>query len=407
LYTISEILGSILSLERAAERMLAEVADVLAARRASLWVHHPDDGRLHLTAAVGEKGLTGPIPVDEPSSVTAWVFRERRALNLERGSELPPGIRMDLRPRRREAFLSVPIDYTSPEGTGQTVGVVTLVGRRGDASFDAGDARLLTAIASQVGAAIEIHRLFRESLARDRMVHELELAHDLQLKLLPDTERFDGIGDVAARCVPAESVGGDFYHLFRLGRRRLGVMIGDVSSHGFSAALIMAMAMSAASIYAPETRSPAELLRRVHQTLIDELERTEMYMSVFYGVLDADGGELVHSNAGHPHAFRVGADGAADRLCATNPPLGTVPLEAYDETSVAWRSGADLLCLFTDGLSDYFADGVRAGEARILDEVGRMRERAPAAILDRIFAMTGRAAPGAPPDDRTAVVVRL
>ncbi|MFW6080117.1 MAG: hypothetical protein ACODAE_10880, partial [Gemmatimonadota bacterium] len=96
LYTISEILGSILSLERAAERMLAEVADVLGARRASLWVHHPEDARLYLTAAVGEKGMTGPIPIDEPSSVTAWVFRERRALNLERDSELPPGIRMDL-----------------------------------------------------------------------------------------------------------------------------------------------------------------------------------------------------------------------------------------------------------------------------------------------------------------------
>ena len=85
LYFISEILGSVLSVPDAAHWILSEVADVLGARRASLWVFDAHTSMLNLAAAVGEDGLTGPIPVDDPDSATAWVFREKQPLNIERG----------------------------------------------------------------------------------------------------------------------------------------------------------------------------------------------------------------------------------------------------------------------------------------------------------------------------------
>lgn len=407
LYSISEILGSVLSLETAAGRILAEVADTLSARRASLWVYEPEEDDLHLRAAVGEEGLTGPIPRDDPVSVTARVFRERQPLNLERGAVLPRPTRLEPRPRGHEAFLSVPINYTPPEGAVRTVGVITLVGRSSGVRFSAGDAKLLSALASQVGAAIEIHRLVRENVHRERLEHELELAHDLQLKLLPETSAFGGGADVAARCEPAESVGGDFYHLFRLSGGRLGAIIGDVSSHGFAAALIMAMTLSAVAIYAQEVGPPSEVLRRIHRALIDELEATEMHLSLFYGVLDPGAGRLTYANAGHPHAFRVRGSGAIVRLGATHPPLGTQSLDAYRDADTEWECGHDLLCLFTDGLSDAFADTAGAGgEARLVDEVVRLRDRTSAEILARLFDVARRARPPVPFDDQTAVLLR-
>ncbi len=207
--------------------------------------------------------------------------------------------------------------------------------------------------------------------------------------------------------MPADSVGGDFYHLFRLAGDRIGVMIGDVSSHGFSAALIMAMVVSAAAIYAQEAGPPAEVLKRVERALIDELESTEMHLSLFYAVLDPNAGTLRYANAGHPHAFRIDASGAACRLGATNPPLGTRPHDDYDEAGVPWRSGGDLLCLFTDGLSDAFAGRTgTGGEARLLEEVVRRRDRAPAEILDDLFRRAERARPAVPQDDRTAVLLK-
>ncbi len=406
LYFISEVLASVLSIPDAAHWILAEVADVLGARRASLWVYHPDDNRLHLAAAVGEDGLKGPIPIDDPDSATAWVFREKEPLNIERGSAATRLPRLEPRPQGREAFLSVPINYTPPGAETRTVGVITLVGRRSNVRFNAGDARLLAAIASQVGAALETQRLVQESLRQERLARELELAHDLQLKLLPDTSKFAGSIQVAARCAPADSVGGDFYQLFRLTNDRVGIMIGDVSSHGFSAALIMALAISAAAIYAQQAGPPGDVLRNVHQALMKELESTEMYLTLFYCVVDARAGRLTYTNAGHPHAFCIRQDGRAERLGATDPPMGMVPLPQYSEATIEWSAGDDLLCLFTDGLSDAFADKAGNGENNLIAEVRALRMLGVQEILERLFERAEHAALLVPPDDRSAMLLR-
>lgn len=407
LYMISEILGSVLSLQDAATRILAEVVDVLGARRASLWVYRGDEDALHLAAAVGEDGLAGPIPASDAESATAWVFREKQPLNLERGG-LSPSARLEPRPRSGEPFLSVPINYTPPDGGARTVGVITLVGRRTDAPFSAGDARLLAAIASQVGAALETQRLVQESLRQERMVRELELAHDLQLKLLPEPADFEeGTLRLAARCVPADSVGGDFYQLFRLPEGRMGIMIGDVSSHGFPAALIMALVMSAAGIHAPAAGAPGEVLARVQRALQSELDSTEMYLSLFYGVIDAAAGTLTWANAGHPQAFHIARAGTSTRLGATSTPLGLVHRAEYAEQTIAWSPG-DLLLLFTDGLSDSLADARadRSGESVLVDFVTERRNARLADTIERIFAMPQSNVHRWPADDRTMLIVR-
>ena len=182
-------------------------------------------------------------------------------------------------------------------------------------------------------------------------------------------------------------------------------MIGDVSSHGFSAALIMALTMSAVAIHASEGESPGEVLRRVHKTLVTELESTEMYLTLFYGVLDPQAGRITYSNAGHSHAFRVTADGETTRLSATSPPLGLLDETTYDEAIVAWTPEADSLFLFTDGLADALGMGEVDG-SRALVQAVEAHPRAPLAeLLETLFAM--RVDPNAPADDRTAVLVRI
>lgn len=405
LYSISEIIGSVRSFDAAAARILAEVMDVLSSRRASLWVHRPETDTLELAAAVGEDGLIGPIPADDMESATAWVFREKQALNVERtpDTRAPDG---SPRLRSREAFLSVPIHYTPPDGETRTVGVLTLIGRRSGSRFSTGDERLLSAIASQVGAAIEAKRLMEEGLRQERMRREMELAHDLQLKLLPVPEAFEPPPDIGARCQPADSVGGDFFQLYRLSGDRLGLLTGDVSSHGYPAALIMALTMSAIGIYAKEEEAPAEVLRRVHRAVIRELETTEMYLSLFYGVLDTRNHRLAYANAGHPQAYRIDGEGRISRLGATGVPLGTVTIEPYGERVTAFEGG-DLLVLFTDGLSDSLASrlGSIDGETRLVEIVRDHQDRPVEEIVDIVFDESDKH-PTAQPDDRTLLVVR-
>lgn len=403
LYTISEVLGSVISLEQAARTILREVVDTLGVNRAALWIHDEDRDQLELVAAVGGEGHEEPILVGDESSITATVFRDRRPAILEPTDEFPRGASQS-EAQHRESFLSVPVSYTPPQGEPRTIGVINLIGRRYEGGFSAGDQKLIAAIASQVGAAVENNRLVAESLRQERTDREMELAHDLQLKLLPSVEQFRDRADVAARCAPADSVGGDFYHLFGLPGGRFGVVIGDVSSHGFAAALIMALTMSAIAIHASEGDPPAEVLRRAHSALIDELENTEMYLTLFYGVIDPRAGRLHYANAGHPHAFVISPMGRSSRLAVTNPPFGIVDLDDYAEEEVPWDPGRDLLFLFTDGLSDSIDRS--DGEHLLLDAVARNRDLPLQQLLDTLFDLE-RSRQGIPPDDRTAVLVRV
>jgi phosphoserine phosphatase RsbU/P len=402
LYTISEILGSVISLEKAASTILREVADTLGVQRAALWIHEAEFGALRLVASVGEDGQAGAVRVDDETSITAAVFRDRHPMILEPG-DVYPRKETGNAESNRDSFLAVPVSYTPPHGETRTIGVINLIGRRVEDGFSAGDRKLITAIASQIGAAVENSRLVAESLRQERMDREMELAHNLQLKLLPAAERFRDRAEVAARCSPADSVGGDFYHLFRLPGERLGVVIGDVSSHGFGAALIMALTMSAIGIHASEGDPPAEVLRRVHQALIDELENTEMYLTLFYGVIDPEARTLTYANAGHSHAFRLSGDGQPHRLVTTNPPFGIVDLDDYSQATAPWIPGEDLLFLFTDGLSD--ALGISDGERQLLDRVAAEHDRPLDELLELLFALPPRTS-AAPADDRTAVLVR-
>ncbi len=408
LYSISETLGSLLGLEEAARLILGEVCDVMGARRGSLWVHRADDGKLHLTASVGEEGLERPISPADPKAITAEVFREGRPIILSGEGNTGSGT------EEGDTVLAVPVRYTPPDGTPKTVGVVNLIGRKRGGRFTASDQKLLSAIASQIGAALENHRLVQESLFQERVAREMELAHDLQMKLLPPLDGFEP-AQVAARVEPADSVGGDFYHFFRLPRGQFGIMIGDVSSHGFPAALIMALGMSAATIYASEVETPDRVLSAIAAALQDELETTEMYLTLFYGVVDPERGNLVYANAGHPHAFMIRADGSQERLPAMDPPVGIAEQGAYHQRRVAWESGSDLLLLFTDGLSEVLsARNRREGENRVIETAVRHRDRDPEEIVRILFDLEQDRPVGLEEelgrpdgDDRTAIVLRV
>src|SRR5262249_49332164 len=161
--------------------------------------------------------------------------------------------------------------YGASDAPVRCVGVINLTDRIGGDRFTVTDRKLVAAVANQIGAAVENARLVERDLQQQRMSRELELAHDLPLKLLPSPSVLGEDAQVAARCFPADSVGGDFYTFTRLGRGRVGVMLGDVSSHGYSAALVAALVMAAAGIHAAASLTPDETLAALQESLATEL----------------------------------------------------------------------------------------------------------------------------------------
>jgi phosphoserine phosphatase RsbU/P len=387
LYTISEILGRTIRLEEAAEVIVREVSSVVESRRASIFVHHPENNVLRPVAGWGiDVGEFGPIPVDHPDSIAARAFRESRSI---------AGSARDFdtawRPPRRQsyrgtAFLSVPIIYPGADGVPRPVGVINLTDRLGSDSFSAGHRKLVEAIAHQIGAAIENVRLVSLDRQRQRVRRELELAHDLQLRLLPSPAILGQRVDVAAKCEPGEAVGGDFYNFVPLGGSEVGVMLGDVSTHGFPAALIMALVLSAAGIHAAAAESPERALDRLLESVRAELATTEMYLSVFYGVVDLERRLLRYANAGHPHAFLIPPTGDPVRLEATTPPLGLSEGGPMRGIQHELGPGEHLLVLFSDGIAETtLGGGVEFGERRVLDLVQKHRSAPTQEIVDAVF----------------------
>ena len=397
LYTIGELLGRANPVEETAGVILREVAAVVGARRAGLRVYDDEQRLLRTVATLGmEPGaIPEDVSVDEPDVVVSRAFRSARTETGTQPGWVPGEV------------VAVPISYTVSGQPSRVVGTLALADRAGGGGFTREEIKLIAAVATQIGAALENARLAGLNRERVRLEHELRLAHDLQLRLMPTPAVLDGDADVAVRIESAESVGGDFYTFARLGMGRVGIMLGDVSSHGFAAALIAAEVLAAAGIHANTTSPPDETLRLLRNSLASELEKTEMYLSVFYGILDRAAGRLVYSNAGHPHAFHVPARGPAMRLEPTAPPLGLVASGVFGRLMMPWEFGTDLLVLFTDGLQDHAnAGGERYGEARIIARIEAERERSPAEIIAAVFADLAEFG-GIAADDRTLLVLRM
>ena len=409
LYTIADILGRTVRLDEATQTIAREVADVVGARRASIMVYDDATRSLRMVAGRGlERFHTDPVSVDDPHSIAARVFREKTMLSYDASVPGPHPGAGSPRGYKGASFLSVPIIYQPPGGDAHPIGVINLTDRIGADAFTAGHKKLLSAIANQIGAALDKARLVEGERRRVRLDTELLLAQSLQSALMQPPVMAAGT-DLGVRTQSAEEVGGDFYKILRV-RNAVGILVGDVSSHGLTAAMLMTHVIAAAGIVAQAGQAPDRALKRLLEVIGPELGRAEMHVSMFYGIIDRQRGTLRYANAGHPQAFLLtGADRAPQRLAATAPPLGLGDLGKMKGTSLPWQSGRDILCLFSDGFSETAnAAGARYGEDRLLNIVRAHFDEPTPAIVEAAFRdVTAFAGPGAlQADDRTLVLVR-
>ena len=241
---------------------------------------------------------------------------------------------------------------------------------------------------------------------------EIEIAADIQRRILPS--RFPVIRglDVFARTVPAKTVGGDFYDVFELDPPgKLGLVIADVSGKGIPAAFYMAVARTLIRATAPGAASPGECLAEVNGLLVRH-DVPGMFVSVFYGVLDTVSWRLTYANGGHPPPLLVSPAAKGDGLARAlqggeGTLLGIDEGQAYEEGAVSLAPG-DGVFFYTDGLTEAFDSENNAfGEERLWSCVAAnaagsasdMAGAAAAAIADFV----GDAQPH---DDITSLVIK-
>lgn len=218
------------------------------------------------------------------------------------------------------------------------------------ATFSQADLELLTGIASQSAAALGNARLHTELLKRQRLEQDLHLAERIQQSFLPRRiPKVEGYS-FCARYDPAYEVGGDFYDFVRLQDDRLGIVVGDVSGKGISAALYMARLTRDLRYLAVAHSDPAQVLKTMNRAVI-ESGQDDIFVTLIYTVLDAAKRQLVIANAGHmPAVVRRRAENdliVLDRISGL--PLGVLPEPEYTSETYELSPG-DSVMLFTDGL---------------------------------------------------------
>src|SRR5262245_56380000 len=204
-----------------------------------------------------------------------------------------------------------------------TIGVLQVVNRIDGGAFSDDDLAFLEALAGSVAVAVENARLLAETRAQlealrrateehaalEALRRELDIAREIQQSILPRRFPERGRIDLFATMLPARDVGGDFYDFFALDAERLGLVIGDVSGKGMPAALFMAVSRTLVKATALSGLGPAACLQRVNTLLLAE-NTSDMFVTLFYAILDLRSGELTYSNGGHnpPFVIRAGAD---------------------------------------------------------------------------------------------------
>jgi len=209
---------------------------------------------------------------------------------------------------------------------------------------------ILTGIAHQTALALENARLQAEATAAERIERELAVARDIQTSFLPDAFPREPGWDVAAFYRAARQVGGDFYDFFPLEDHQWAVVVADVADKGVPAALFMALCRTLLRAVGSNRRTPAETLQRVNELLLRDT-RSELFVTIWYGLWDPIRGCLTYSSAGHNPPLLVRADGRAEALSARGIALGVVPEIRLEEKSIELQSG-DVLAIYTDGITE-------------------------------------------------------
>jgi PAS domain S-box-containing protein len=240
----------------------------------------------------------------------------------------------------------------------------------------------------------------RESeLRRYQLQLELMYAAEIQAKLLPRSYPEIPGFEVAAKCLPAKQVGGDFYDWQRVSDTVFDLTLGDVMGKGMAAAMLMATvraALHAVTLY----NNPAKALHLAQKALFTDLENSESFVTLFHGQLNAVDRTLTFVDCGHGYVFLRRVDGTVESLAPRGLPLGVQGGEVYHEGTIRFETG-DVLVLYSDGLID--ANPHLALSNQILSEHLTGRETA-LDIVNGLVDLIGQ--PDPQPDDITVLVLR-
>lgn len=273
--------------------------------------------------------------------VARYCFQKRVSILENNGSQFFPG-ELSI-----SGFIACPI-LTNNE----PIGVVVIFNKENEHDFDDQDRLNLEMICKFASVAIENSALLKERLEKQKIEQELELAREVQRTFLPDGVRINGLS-VATNYIPARQVSGDYYDLIPISDRKLFFLLGDVTSKGAPAALVMTAVYSIVRAYTTPGQDidVKKVISHLNDLLCNDIiKEREMFITLFMAYIDLDKGMMEYCNGGHPPVYYYrAASKDVIHLKPGGPLVGQFAGLAYQTTKIKVGRGDRLFC-YTDGV---------------------------------------------------------
>ncbi len=401
LMEISSLITSTLDFCELINLVMEKAKNVMEAEACSILLYNRDTRKLEFEVAICREGTTSEIlkkqvTLDIGQGIAGWVAQNLQPLVID---DVASDSRFYRDADRRTGFMTKSIIAVPLIGRRGLIGVAEVINPKKKDY----DMEIFQLLCRQFAIAIENSLFHEESIERERLKQELDIASALQKSFLPESPVFrKGGTTVYAANISAEQVGGDLYDFIEVGEGRVGVLIGDVSGKGISAALYMAKFSGDFRYAAYLADTPSLVLERLNVSLMKSPRG--MFLTCMYMIVDVKTGEVQVSVAGHPPFLRITSRDVEMMSVPSGPPLGIVPAD-YPATTISLTRG-DRLLLLTDGVFDAKnREGLRLGFDNFFGFIKRHRNnkdiiRAVVEYVDDFSAGEKRA------DDFTMVEIR-
>ena len=241
----------------------------------------------------------------------------------------------------------------------------------------------------------------------ERLQSEIEIAASIQRNLLPkEGPQFRGVS-FSAHFEPTASIGGDYYDVFNIDKTRLAVAIGDVSGHGLSTGLVMAMVKAAITTLVEEGAEETSLFHRLNDLVYRSTER-RAFMTLAFTIFDLERGTIRHTNAGHLYPYLLREGQPPRGIEVPSLPLGVRSTISTHTAEVDLQEG-DVIVYLSDGIVEaQDENGEPFGFDQLEALLSQSVDRSPSTIRDRILEAVARHCGSRPADDdRTLMILRF
>jgi sigma-B regulation protein RsbU (phosphoserine phosphatase) len=266
-------------------------------------------------------------------------------------------------------------------------------------------ALVLTNLVKERRTATERDKYRREL---ERRTYEMEIAGGIQQSFLPESPpRIEGV-ELAALNLPAKEVGGDFYDFIPVSQDKWGLVIADVSGKGVPAALFMALSRTLVRANAIGNATASQAIRRANDLIVED-DRVNMFVTLFYSVLDPTGKTLTYVNAGHNPPLMLRREGRDIALLeAKGIALGVMSNIGLEEREISLQKG-DMVVLYTDGVTEAINNKEEQfGQARLISIAEKNCNLPASELVKRIQQEVTEFSQGQPQfDDLTLMILKV